>query len=571
MKLRYYQELLYSTVVDLWGQGYRNVLVMATTGAGKTPIIGEAVRRHSGMACVIAHRDNLVLQLSRMLAGLGIRHRVIASDKTQRAIASDHMKRFKQVFLDPNARVAAASAQTLAKRDELATWCASVTLWVIDEAHHAVKGTVWGKCIDRFTHPQCKGLLPTATPGRADGKGLGSHHDGYADVMAALVEDGDVLAVRTVLPGETVTCAPAKLLMKPCSITGEQYLSGYKVACVESHIAEFLGDVAASGDWSQATLKSASQQSSIIGDVVKSFQTFGAGKTGITFTTDVETAGDIAKAYREAGITAEVITGETDPIIRAAIFDRLAAKTLRQVVAIDVISEGTDIPAVDCITLARPTASLGLWLQMIGRGLRMAIGKGYCQLIDHVGNFLRHRGGPDTPRVWSLDRRDKRASKADDAIPIRVCLNVTCGQPYPRNLDKCPFCDTAAPAPEGRGPPDMVDGVLALLDDETLARLRGDMPESEDDYAARLLASGLPGRFIGANLKRHRERVGALDDLKDIMGIWGGIWHARGETDTEIQRRFFLTFGVDVYTAQTLDREAAEKLLEKVLDRTVNT
>lgn len=571
MKLRYYQELLYSTVVDLWGQGYKNVMVMATTGAGKTPIIGEAVRRHAGIACVIAHRDNLVLQLSRMLAGLGIKHRVIASDKTQRAIASDHMKQFKRVFLDPNARVAAASAQTLAKRDNLAAWCASVTLWVIDEAHHATKGTVWGRCIERFTHPQCRGLLPTATPGRADGKGLGSHHDGYADVMAALVEDGDVLGVRVVKPGESIICAPAKLLMKPCSITGEQYLSGYKVACVESHIAEFLGEVAASGDWSQATLKSASQKSTIVGDVVESFKKFGEGKTGITFTTDVETAGDIAKAYRAAGISAEVITGETDPIVRAAIFERLGAKTLRQVVAIDVISEGTDIPAVDCITLARPTASLGLWLQMIGRGLRMAAGKAYCQLIDHVGNFLRHRGGPDTPREWSLNRRDKRAAKKDDAVPLRICLNVTCGQPYERNKSSCPFCGTAAPEPEGRGTPDQVEGVLALLDDETLARLRGELPESEDDYAARLLASGLPGRFVGANLKRHRERLAVLDDLKEMMGLWGGIWHARGETDAEIQRRFYHVFGLDVFTAQTLDREAAENLLKKVIDATVNT
>lgn len=566
MKLRYYQTDLYAAACEQWSLGYRNVLLMATTGAGKSPIIGEAIRNHRGAACVIAHRDNLVLQLSRTLAGLGIRHRVIASTKTQRAISADHVKRFKQVFLDPNSRVAVASAQTLAKRDELATWCASVTLWIVDEGHHLTKGTVWSNCIDRFTHPHCNGLLPTATPGRADGKGLGSHHDGYADVMVALVEDGDHLGVQVAYPGQSVTCAPAKVLMRPCVYTGEQYLSGYKVAVVKSHLEEFLGEVTASGDWSPAQLKSASEHSSVVGDVVKSYREFADGNTGITFATDVETAGNIAKAYRAGGVTAEVLTGDTPVEVRTAIFDRLERGLLQQVVAVDVISEGTDIPAVGVITFARPTASLGLFLQMIGRGLRMADGKPFCQLIDHTGNFIRHRGGPDTPRTWSLDRRDKRAPKERDAIPIRVCLNVACGQPYERHLDECPFCGEPAPGPAERGPPEMVDGVLAMMDDETLARLRGEIPMGADEYLAAQLATGLPTRFAYSNTKKHKERLGALDDLKGVMALWGGIYHARGETDSELQRRFWLTFGVSVLEAQTLGREDAEKLLTRVSD-----
>lgn len=560
MQLRYYQTALYAEVCNQWSLGYRNVMVMATTGAGKTPVIGEAIRNHRGAACVIAHRDNLVLQLSRMLASLGIKHRVIASTKTQRAISADHVKRFKQVFLDPNSRVAVASAQTLAKRDELATWCASVTLWVVDEAHHACKGTIWGKCLERFTHPQCNGLLPTATPGRADGKGLGSHHDGYADVMVALVEDGDRLGVQVAYPGQSVTCAPAKVLIK------DGYLSPYRVACVESHITEFLGEVAASGDWSQAQLKSAAEQSSVIGDVVTSYRQFSDGRVGITFATDVETAGNIAKAYRAAGISAEVLTGETPIEVRNAIFDRLERRVLQQVVAVDVISEGTDIPAIDDLCLARPTASLGLLLQMIGRGLRMTEGKTHLQIRDHVGNFLRHRGGPDTPRTWSLDRRDKRAPKERDAIPIRVCLNVACGQPYERHMDACPFCGEPAPGPAERGPPEMVDGVLALMDDETLARLRGEVPMGADEYLAAQLATGLPVRYAHANAKKHKERLGVLEDLKGVMAMWGGIYHARGETDSELQRRFWLTFGVSVLEAQTLGREDAERLLTRVSD-----
>src|SRR5690606_20862189 len=157
------------------------------------------------------------------------------------------------------------------------------------------------------------------------------------------------------------------------------------------------------------------------------------------------------------GVSAEVLTGETSVDVRTAIFARLEARTLQQVVAVDVISEGTDIPAIEVVTFARPTASLGLFLQMLGRALRMAPGKEFAQVIDHVGNFLRHRGGPDTPRTWTLDRRPGKGSGASDAEPIRVCLNVTCGLSYERFRDACPFCGQPAPEPERRGPPDQVD------------------------------------------------------------------------------------------------------------------
>src|SRR5690554_437767 len=208
--------------------------MMAPTGAGKTDVFAEAVRRHVGPACVIAHRDNLVLQLSVALARSGVQHRIIASDKTLRTIAAEHARLFGRTYLNPSAQCAVASVQTLAKRDNLAAWCATVTLWVQDELHHLCrsgqpdKPGVWEKCINRFTHPDCRGLGPTATPGRADGKGLGRHADGFMDIMVALVDRPD--GTLGVAVGNEVTCAPARILIE------QGYLSRYKVACVESHI-----------------------------------------------------------------------------------------------------------------------------------------------------------------------------------------------------------------------------------------------------------------------------------------------------------------------------------------------
>lgn len=561
MQLRYYQSDLLNSVSEQWALGRRNVLMMAPTGAGKTLPLAEAIRRHAGTSCAIAHRDNLVIQLAMSLAQQGVRHRIIASQKTQRAAAALQAKKLGRVWIDPGARCAVASAQTLAKRDDLEKWCASVTLWVVDEGHHLIKGTVWGRCVDRFTHPSCVGLIPTATPGRADGKGLGSHHDGYADVLVALVEGGpDKLGVKVAMPQESITCAPARVLMD------QGYLTRYKVAIAKTHLEHYLGAVGPSGDWTPAEQKKAAAAVNMVGDVVESYKQFAAGLTAIVFARDVEEAGNIARAYRAEGITAEVLTGETDPAVRMSIFARLESGALKIVVAVDVISEGTDIPAVGAIIFARATASLGLYLQMIGRGLRIHPDKPHAVIIDHVGNVLRHRGGPDTPRTWSLSRRDKRASVVRDAIPLRVCLEVDCMQPYEKHLDACPYCGAPTPEPEKRGPPEVVEGVLSLMDDETLARLRGETPKSVEEFSREMYASGLPGRFAGANVKRHKERLDTLDALREAMAVWAGPRHAAGRSDAEIQREFWYIFQCDVFTAQNLSREDAEKLLTRVSD-----
>lgn len=558
MELRYYQRDLLAEVENQWRLGFKRVLMMAPTGAGKTLPLSTAVLRHRGPACAIAHRDNLVIQLAFSLAQLGIRHRIIASAKTMKAAAALQSKKLGAVFIDPQSQVAVASAQTLSGRDDLDAWAARVTLWVVDEGHHLIKGTIWGKCIDKFTHPACVGLIPTATPGRADGKGLGSHHDGYADVMVALVDDGDVLSVRVAYPGQSITCAPAKVLME------QGFLTRYKVAVAKTHLEHFLGAVGPSGDWTQADLKKAAASVNMVGDVVESYQEHANGLTAIVFARDVQEAGDIARAFRDAGITAEVLTGNTDPTARMSIFARLESGALKIVVAVDVISEGTDIPAVGAIIFARATASLSLFLQMVGRGLRLAPGKTHCMLIDHVGNVLRHRGGPDTPRMWTLDRRDKKASAPRDALPMRVCLNAECMQPYEKHLDGCPYCGTPIPEAEEKGPVEAVAGVLSLLDDETLAKLRGETPKSIEEYSRDMFSSGVPGRFAGSNIKKHKERLDTLEVLKDVMSIWAGPRHAAGRSDAEIQREFYLTFNIDVWAAQNLDRVEAEKLLTRV-------
>lgn len=522
-------------VQQAWNQGARDVLGVASTGFGKTICLGHLVEAHPGASCVIAHRQELVSQISMTLAGYGVRHNVIAADETIRAIAAMHVAEYGTCFHTPSARAAVASVDTLVRRD-MPAWEAQVTLTIPDEGHHVVRGNKWSRALDKFTHPQRRGLLPTATPERADGKGLGRHADGIADAM--------------------VLAPPMRWLIDA------GHLTDYRIVCVESDLRLLDSEVAAGGDWSTAALRKAAEKSHIVGDVVANYLRFAAGSLGVTFATDVETAQEMTMAYRASGIAAECLTGKTHDFLRRTMLRRFAAREITQIVAVDIISEGFDLPAIETISMARPTQSLALFMQQFGRGLRTLPGKERALILDHVGNVIRH-GLPDRPRVWTLDRRDKRGKSAvTDALPVRVCLQ--CYEPFERKYRDCPHCGYYH-EPAARGSPAQVDGDLAEMSPELLERLRGEIPGSVDDERWRLQQTGLPSTYVMGHVKHHAERLGALEALREAMAAWGGRWHAIGENDSMIQRRFFHAFDCDVLTAQTLKRAEAQTLLDRIV------
>lgn len=511
------------------------------TGGGKTVTLSSIVRYHLtsalGAVCVIAHRQELVGQLSLTLARNGIRHNIIAAEKTRRAIAKSHVEELGQSFYDPGALCVVASVDTLVRADLPAQWVAMVTLWVVDEGHHLVLDNKWHTAISRFENPACRGLLPTATPKRADGKGLGRGQGGVADVM--------------------VEGPPMRWLIE------NGYLSDYRIICPTSDL-EVLANVSASGDWSTKALRDAAEKSHIVGDVVEQYVRHAMGTLGVTFSTDVKTATEMAAAYRLAGVRAETLTGKTDDYLRRQILRRFAARELDQIVAVDIISEGFDLPAIETISMARPTQSLALYMQQFGRGLRVMEGKGKALIIDHVSNVVRHEGPPDTPRVWTLDRRQSRASSAGGGIPITVCTE--CTEPYRATLRTCPHCGHYR-APADRSGPDKVAGDLGELSPEVLEQLRRGVDEankSPQQLRSELSLGGWSNAAGGGRVKAQEARLDALAELRSAMGWFGGLLHERGADDSEIQRTFYYRFGVDVMTAQTLNAREAAALAEKV-------
>lgn len=532
---RPYQTELKAAIYGQW-QSVKNTLAVLPTGGGKTFIFAGIIGENKGASCAIAHRSELVSQMSLALAREGVRHRVIGPDNVRRLCTAGHLDELGRSFYDPNALCAVAGVDTLVRMDTSDPWFQRVNLWVGDEAHHFLADNKWGRAVAMF--PNAYGLGVTATPIRADGKGLGRHADGVFDSMVLGPSMRDLIEM-------------------PRPDGGIGYLTDYRVVCPPNDLDLSVVNVSSGGDYVPEQLKKARRKSCITGNVVKHYLAFARGKLGITFDTDVESATETAQAYRDAGVPAEVVSAKTQDAVRAAILRKFKAREILQLVNVDLFGEGFDVPGVEVVSMARPTMSFSLFCQQWGRALRIMEGKGRAIIIDHVGNVVRHKL-PDAPRAWTLDRREgRRGSSAVNEMPMRVCLNAECMSPYERLHPACPFCGTEPPPPASRGAPEFVDGDLVELDDATLSRMR----QAVDviDGAARIPqgVTGIVGRAIYNN---HWERQQHQSELRKVMAIWGGLQKRDGLNDRQMQRKFFLRYSIDVLTAATLGPGDADKL-----------
>lgn len=562
MQLRPYQAKAKQDVYLKWQDGALVVMVVLPTGAGKTVLFSEIIKGHRGPSCAVAHRQELVTQISLALARDGVKHRIIGPKSVVRLVVNLHMLEVGRSYYDPSASCAVAGVDTLVRRrDELRHWLNSVTLAVQDEGHHVLKDNKWGTAAEMFPH--AKGLLVTATPDRADGRGLGRHADGLVDEM---------------VEGPTMR-----------QLINMGYLTDYRIFAPPSDLSMDGATVGKSGDWSTQQLKVAVKKSHIIGDVVKHYLRIAPGKLGITFATDVETATEVAAQFRAAGVPAEVVSAKTPDAERSDILRRFKRRELLQLVNVDLFGEGFDLPAIEVVSMARPTQSYALYIQQFGRALRLMIdlelaavwdtftaaerlayiaasSKPSAVIIDHVGNVGRH-GLPDAPRVWTLDRRERRSrGKPTDVIPVTVCLNEACFQVYEKIYKACPYCGHT-PVPGNRSKPEFVDGDLTELDPATLAAMRGEVAEVDKDpavYRAELAAKYVPEIGQRAHVKRHVARQDVQAALRASIAWWAGLHRALERSDEEIYRRFYFAFGVDILTAQTLKPAEALALAEKI-------
>lgn len=558
-KLRPYQQELKNQIYNHWNDHqHSNVLAVLPTGAGKTVFFSSIIAEHAGATCAVAHRQELVSQISLALARNKVRHRIIGPTNVVKMIVRLHMEEVGHSYYDPNSRHAVAGVDTLVRRgDKLESWLPTVKLWVMDEAHHVLQENKWGKAVNMF--PNARGMGVTATPSRADGCGLGSHADGVFDKMFIGPSMRDLINMGYL--------TDYKLYAPPSSFRRDAI----------KKVSQTTGDFVAS-EVSKAVNESslvAHDEKQIVGDVVRTYQKLLNGMLTVVFAPDVATATELEKQYNDAGIPAKCVHGAMPDAERINAVRKFKNREYLVLTSVAIFDEGFDCPAIEAVQDVSATESFGRFVQRAGRMLRLKEGKDFGRYVDHVGNIERHAVLVDHPegtkielchREWTLDRREKSGGKSEKPA-VRAC--AACSGTYERYLKACPYCGEPIPEPASgqRSNVEWVDGDLHELDPDVLAQMRNEVVgarETPEAMRDRLTGRYCPQVKVIHEVKKQIKRLDALVKLDHTLAQWAGYRRAEGLSDSEIFRKFYLTYGVSWLEAQALKAADADKLRERI-------
>ena len=385
--LRDYQQNIIDEVLLKLKQGYKKILICLPTGGGKTAIASELVRRSvakGNSSTFICHREELIKQTIETYRKNGVEPGVIKAG-------------YSPDYKNP---IQVASVPTLSKR--LDKYNIPKILF-IDECHHFLSNT-WKKIGEYYSESVVIGL--TATPIRLDGQAL------YG-------------MFETMVEGITT-----KQLIDRGYLSKFDYYAPSTIDTKELKMCN--------GEYTKKSIATASFTNKVIGDNIEAYKKLCNGKRNVVFACNVKHGLDICKRYNEAGIPAEFLDGTSAKDNRSKTLSRFANGETKVLVNVDLFGEGFDLPSIECVSLLRPTASTGLYLQQVGRALRIFDGKEKAFILDHVNNYERH-GMPDEERIWSLSISNKngRRKNESDGIVIKRCPN--CFYAHSPSLT-CPNC-----------------------------------------------------------------------------------------------------------------------------------
>lgn len=540
VKLRQYQLDLKAAIYREWHNGSQNVLAVSPTGSGKAmtlcTLAHELAYQHGMPTVIKVHRKELVSQLCGTLAQLDIPHNIIAQKTTILEIIEEEKKLHGKSYYQPKSPITVVSVDTLLSRvDTYAKWAESQRVWILDEAAHQLKDNKWGKVAAIFTNALGVGF--TATPQRLDKKGLGRHAFGLFDSM---------------VEGPTVRW-----------LIDNGYLSKFKVVVPSSDYKQYLkDDGSTTKDYTAKARAYASLHSHVIGDVVTNYLKFLDGKQAIVFADCIEAGERIEQEFIGRGVSAKLLTGDTPSKERLRGVIGYREGKIKALINVDLFDEGFDVPGTDAVIMARPTKSLGKYLQMFGRALRVAKGKEFAVVIDHVGNIAYH-GLPDKIRKWTLDNIVK---KRDTTSLHRICMNVECNLPFDRWLQACPYCGNTdkpytrnASEVSAREALEIVDGDLELLDPETIRELEREI-NLENPYDIEERVRRTAGDIAAKSAKKkQQQRIEMQKTLSETIARWAGRERDQGFTDRQIKKRFYMRFDEGITVALSLPRAEMEE------------
>jgi DNA repair protein RadD len=388
--LRTYQREQLAQLASALHADLRRVLIQLATGGGKTHQIA-AIALAASLAgfrvLILATRTRLVRQIHERLDAFGASHGVIAAPLPELM----HHGRLVQV----------ASVDTLYRRALVNQRMPlpSADIVVFDEAHLSAAESRKA-ILDSF--PGALRIGFTATPARKSGLSLGA-------VFEHLITGPS--------PQELIA---ADQLVRP-RIFNTPVVS-------ESELAKLPKDAA--NDYQSGALGALFSRPKLIGDVVENWNRIAAGKRTIIFACSKAHGAELTREFCRAGIAAELVTDADGEDIREQVFQRLESAQTLVVVNVFLAAYGIDIPSVECIVLARPTRSLVMYLQMVGRGMRPAPGKSDFLVVDH-GRVVENLGLPHAPRDWTLDASRNVNTEAREQYSRKTTLEK------PRTCPEC--------------------------------------------------------------------------------------------------------------------------------------
>ena len=377
IKLRDYQQALIRLVFAKWENNDRKLIMQLPTGGGKTVILSAIARnfyQRQEPILVVAHTEELIFQLRNALESVcGVMVGVIKAG----------------IKANPDRLIQVASVQTLRNRD-----LPAAALVIVDESHHATAKT-YRQIIDSYPDAYILGV--TATPCRTDGSG-------FDDLFDSLVS-----------------------ITSPRELIEQGYLCDYKLIASPQAIST-KGIKTTGGDFNNRDLADSVDVVELAGNLIGAYKLYAIAKKCVVFAINCNHSKAIAQRYNSAGIPAEHLDGETPDDERKAIIERFRTGETLVLCNVNIVTEGFNLPNIEVVQVARPTKSLSLWLQMVGRGLRTAEGKKHALILDHTDNFVR-LGMPDANHIWLLEgvtvakeklkrKRNNQIEREDDLFEI---------------------------------------------------------------------------------------------------------------------------------------------------------
>ena len=372
-ELREYQKDAIAGLRESFKKGIKKMILVVATGGGKTSIASSIIKRNlmnpNYRVLFICDRIELINQTSKRFFEDGIDHGVIQSSHPLE-------NSFKKIQI--------ASVQTLSRRD----YSKKFDMVIIDECHTVY--TEHKKIAESFTNSIILGL--TATPFT---KGLGKIYDDIVigSTTSQLIKLGFLVPYRVF--------APSKPDLELIKVNKD--------------------------DYEKEALDKEVNKPKLIGDIVEHYIKLGNNKTAICFACNVDHSKNIKMAFLKVGIVCEHLDAYTPDEEREEIIKNFKSGKIKVLTSVDILSKGFDYPGVEVIILARPTKSLSLYIQQVGRGLRISkdTGKKECIIIDHSGNTEEH-GFCDDDFIMDLNKDEKSKQSLNKSRVEKKEINSVC-------------------------------------------------------------------------------------------------------------------------------------------------